>query len=50
MITTATPPAGPAAEPVTVGGYARSYLARVLGGDIGSLPAVLGLLDRKSVV
>lgn len=44
MTKTATPPARPAAEPVTVGGYARNYLARVLGGDIGSLPAVLGLV------
>jgi D-xylose transport system permease protein len=44
MTTTATPPAPPAAPPVTVGTYARGYLARVLGGDIGALPAVLGLL------
>lgn len=44
MIMTAAPSARPAAEPVTVGGYAHNYLTRVLGGDIGSLPAVLGLL------
>jgi D-xylose transport system permease protein len=44
MILTTTPPAPPAARTVSVGAYARDYLARVLGGDIGSLPAVLGLL------
>lgn len=44
MILTATPPAPIAAQPVTVRRYARDYLARVVGGDIGSLPAVLGLL------
>jgi D-xylose transport system permease protein len=49
MTTTTTPqlppvPAPPAARPVTVGRYARDYLARISGGDIGALPAVLGLL------
>jgi D-xylose transport system permease protein len=44
MILTATPPAPPAAQPVTVGAYARNYLGRVRGGDIGALPAVLGLV------
>ena len=44
MITTATPPAPPAAPAATVGTYARDYLARIRGGDIGALPAVLGLL------
>lgn len=47
MTTIANPPAPPAppdARPVTVGRYARDYLARIGGGDIGALPAVLGLL------
>jgi D-xylose transport system permease protein len=34
----------PVASPATVGGYARDYLARIGGGDMGALPAVLGLL------
>ncbi|QSB13692.1 ABC transporter permease [Natronosporangium hydrolyticum] len=44
--TTAQPPpsSAPAAAPVTIGGYARTYLARIRGGDIGALPAVLGLI------
>jgi D-xylose transport system permease protein len=42
--TSATPPAPPAARTVPVGAYARDYLNRILGGDVGSLPAVLGLL------
>lgn len=37
-VKTAPPPA------VSLGGHVRGYLARVRGGDIGSLPAVLGLL------
>jgi D-xylose transport system permease protein len=45
MTVTATPrPPAPAAAPGTVAGYARDYLARIRGGDIGALPAVLGLL------
>lgn len=41
-VTPSSPP--PAKAPATVGAYARDYLARVRGGDIGSLPAVLGLV------
>jgi D-xylose transport system permease protein len=41
-VTPASPP--PATAPDTVGGYTRTYLARVRGGDIGSLPAILGLV------
>nr|WP_239122208.1 ABC transporter permease [Phytomonospora endophytica] len=37
-VKTVPPPA------VSLGGHVRGYLARVRGGDIGSLPAVLGLL------
>ena len=38
-------PVGTAPAPVpTVGEHFRAYLARVRGGDMGSLPAVLGLL------
>jgi D-xylose transport system permease protein len=45
MTTTPTsPPAPPAAPTVSVGSYARDYLNRLLGGDVGSLPAVLGLV------
>lgn len=47
MTTTTTVPAGPPAvthRPETLAEYARTYLARIRGGDIGSLPAVLGLL------
>ncbi|WP_033346454.1 sugar ABC transporter permease [Catenuloplanes japonicus] len=32
------------AAPLTVGSHVRDYLSRVRGGDIGSLPAVLGLI------
>lgn len=41
---TARPPARPAADPPTVRTYTRDYLARIRGGDIGSMPAVLGLV------
>jgi D-xylose transport system permease protein len=44
MTLTTTPPARPHARPPTLGEYARDYVARVVGGDIGSLPAVLGLV------
>lgn len=44
MIAATSPPPAPVAQPVAVRTYARDYLARVAGGDIGSLPAVLGLL------
>ena len=43
--TTAVPPARVAAtETPTVGSHARDYLARVGGGDMGAVPAVLGLI------
>ncbi|MFG1889908.1 sugar ABC transporter permease [Micromonospora sp. NPDC049051] len=37
---------GPAAvtPPPTLGGHVRNYVSRVRGGDIGALPAVLGLV------
>lgn len=45
MITqTAASPTRPAATQPSLGGYAMAYLARIRGGDIGSMPAVLGLL------
>lgn len=45
MITqTAASPTRPAATQPSLGRYARAYLARIRGGDIGSMPAVLGLL------
>ncbi|MFE9184469.1 sugar ABC transporter permease [Micromonospora haikouensis] len=46
MTTTVVKKVGPAAvtPPVTVGGHVRGYLSRVRGGDIGALPAVLGLI------
>ncbi|MFF3851659.1 sugar ABC transporter permease [Micromonospora sp. NPDC002575] len=46
MTTTVVKKEGPAAvtPPVTVGGHLSSYLRRVRGGDIGALPAVLGLI------
>lgn len=31
-------------QPVTLGGHLRSYLAKIRGGDMGALPAVLGLV------
>ena len=31
-------------ETVTLGGIARAYVSKVRGGDVGSLPAVLGLV------
>jgi D-xylose transport system permease protein len=43
-VTAAPTPAPSAPAPVTVRGYTRDYLARLRGGDTGSLPAVLGLL------
>ncbi|ROT34225.1 sugar ABC transporter permease [Micromonospora sp. HM5-17] len=43
--TTAAKPVDVPAAPVpTVGSHVRDYLARVRGGDMGSLPAVLGLI------
>ncbi|MEV1142840.1 ABC transporter permease [Micromonospora sp. NPDC049799] len=46
MTTTTVRQEGPASvtPPPTVGSYVRNYLARVRGGDLGSLPAVTGLL------
>jgi D-xylose transport system permease protein len=37
-------PPGASTEPMSVGLYARNYLGRVRGGDMGSLPAVGGLV------
>ncbi|MFJ6195648.1 sugar ABC transporter permease [Micromonospora sp. NPDC092111] len=46
MTTTAVKQEGPASvtPPATVGSHARNYWGRVRGGDIGALPAVLGLI------
>ncbi|MEU5723164.1 MULTISPECIES: sugar ABC transporter permease [unclassified Micromonospora] len=46
MTTTVVQQEGPAAvtPAPTVGDHVRSYLARVRGGDLGSLPAVIGLV------
>ncbi|MEU5942713.1 ABC transporter permease [Micromonospora sp. NPDC047548] len=45
MTTTLLPQEGPVAgtPAPTVGDHVRDYLARVRGGDLGSLPAVIGL-------
>src|SRR5690554_4978483 len=49
-MTTSSTAAAPTGQPLapyrpdTFEGYARTYLARIRGGDIGSLPAVLGLV------
>ncbi len=37
-------PPGLTTEPMGVGGYGRNYVMRVRGGDMGSLPAVGGLI------
>jgi len=42
MSTTTTPPAEE--QQTDLGGIVRAYLAKVRGGDVGSLPAVLGLV------
>ncbi|MEU4379604.1 sugar ABC transporter permease [Micromonospora echinofusca] len=46
MTTTVVHKDGPAAAtpPPTLGSHARNYVSRVRGGDIGALPAVLGLV------
>ncbi|MGK5520256.1 sugar ABC transporter permease [Micromonospora sp. URMC 107] len=46
MITTVVHKDGPAAvtPPPTLGSHVRNYVSRVRGGDIGALPAVLGLV------
>jgi D-xylose transport system permease protein len=41
---TATAPAGTRTGTATVASYARNYLARLRGGEMGALPAVIGLL------
>jgi D-xylose transport system permease protein len=42
--TTEVPEEAQAAQNATLGSLARDYVARVRGGDIGSLPAILGLI------
>ncbi|MEV1288469.1 ABC transporter permease [Micromonospora sp. NPDC049679] len=47
MSVTTTPPVGNERVPVatrTVGEHVRDYVARLRGGDLGALPAVLGLV------
>ncbi|MEU4644996.1 ABC transporter permease [Micromonospora sp. NPDC023814] len=46
MTTTVVRKGGPApvTRPPTLGSHVRSYVSRVRGGDIGALPAVLGLV------
>ncbi|MFI6822324.1 sugar ABC transporter permease [Micromonospora sp. NPDC050187] len=46
MTSTAVRKVGPMAvtDTPTVGGHVRNYISRVRGGDIGALPAVLGLV------
>ncbi|GLY23275.1 ABC transporter permease [Micromonospora sp. NBRC 101691] len=46
MTSTAVRKVGPVAvtDTPTVGGHVRNYISRVRGGDIGALPAVLGLV------
>lgn len=46
MTSTGVRKVGPVAvtETPTVGGHVQNYISRVRGGDIGALPAVLGLL------
>ena len=44
MSTDVDPPGDPEVPHATLGSIARDYVAKVRGGDIGSLPAVLGLL------
>jgi D-xylose transport system permease protein len=41
---TASAPAREVADDETVGGAIRAYFARLRGGDVGSLPAVLGFI------
>jgi D-xylose transport system permease protein len=42
--TTAAPPERTPGERATLGSVARDYVSKVRGGDIGSLPAILGLV------
>ncbi|GAA4922752.1 ABC transporter permease [Actinoplanes utahensis] len=43
-MTTFETPGGVTAAKPTVAGHVRDYLARIRGGDLGALPAVLGLV------
>jgi len=44
MSTSTQAPVAPVEEQATLGSIARGYVEKVKGGDIGSLPAVLGLV------
>ncbi|MFC4531880.1 sugar ABC transporter permease [Sphaerisporangium dianthi] len=44
MSTTTLPGQKTAAPPPSIGGNFRAYIGRVRGGDMGALPAILGLL------
>ncbi len=43
-------PASPTPAPREIGAAVSDYIARVRGGDVGSLPAVLGLVVLVIVV
>jgi D-xylose transport system permease protein len=44
VVTAATPPAEADPQGAGLGTYARNYAARVRGGEMGALPAILGLV------
>jgi len=44
VVTAAVPPAEADPQGANLGTYARNYAARVRGGEMGSLPAILGLI------
>jgi D-xylose transport system permease protein len=44
LVTAAVPPADASPEGATLGTYVRTYRARIRGGEMGALPAVLGLI------
>lgn len=44
LTATEQPQTRPGTGPATIPAYARNYIARIRGGDIGALPAVLGVL------
>ncbi|MGC9668343.1 sugar ABC transporter permease [Planosporangium sp. 12N6] len=44
VVTSEQPPPAARPEPASLSTYARTYVARVRGGDMGALPAVLGLI------
>jgi D-xylose transport system permease protein len=44
VVTAATPPAEADPQGARLGTYARNYVARVRGGEMGALPAILGLV------